>query len=40
VGQLQAERVRQVGIDLEGVPEPELPVGNARRVGEVLVDER
>ena len=39
VGQLQPERVRQVGVDLEGVAQAELPVLEARLLGEVLVEQ-
>ena len=39
VGQLEPERVGQVRVDLEGVPQPELPVGQAGLLGEVLVQQ-
>ena len=37
--QLEPERVGQLGVDLEGVPEPELVVGEPRLLGEVLVEQ-
>ena len=39
VGELEAERVGDVGVDLEGVSEAELPVLEAGLLGEVLVEE-
>ena len=39
VGQLEAERVGEVGVDLEGVPEAELPVLEPGLLGEVLVEQ-
>ena len=37
--ELHPERVGQVGVDLEGVPQTELPVLEARLLGEVLVQQ-
>ena len=39
VGELEAERVGDVGVDLERVPEAELPVLEAGLLGEVLVEQ-
>ena len=39
VGQLEPERVRQVGVDLERVAEAELPVLEPGLLGEVLVEQ-
>ena len=39
VGELEAERVGHLGVDLEGVAEAELPVLEAGLLGEVLVEE-
>ena len=39
MGQLEPEAVGQGGVDLEGVPQAELPVLKARLLGEVLVEE-
>ena len=39
VGELEPERVGDVGVDLEGVAEPELPVLEPGLLGEVLVEQ-